>query len=547
MQFLEASRIVAAFGGGPELPVRLLASGTMEPLSIFIRAVGARHERTARLETLPFNTLGQYLRTDQQERHREVALLLPWDLMPVGDWRAGVPPDSPSLDEVRDFSEETLALLRQRADVRILYLPAPLPPIWTSTSQTDAVAAQLLSSVLQTGAKVLPEETFALSGYLTSGCPIRGSALGATAEHVFEAARAESHEPAKVIVTDLDGTLWHGVVGDDGPEGLFYGTDSKGYPHFVYQTLLCRLQASGALLAAVTKNDLDAVRPALKPGRMLLAEEHFVAVMASWHPKAAQIRELSSRLNLGLDSFVFIDDSALELEEVSAALPQVRCMRFPASAGELPAFLRTLAQHFHRDVVTDEDRDRTRLYRQRAEGIAPVGATGSDLTAFLRGLQMKLVVRDRSRGDRSRALQLINKTNQFNLNGHRFSEDDVADILEAGGRLWTGTLADRTGTHGEIFATLVDSAGVARALVMSCRVFNRYVEHAFLRWMAQSGLAPTAFDYAGTPRNTPIRSFLRDLTGTDLDSGLVAVDWDAHSRAFGPTLDSIEISVVFDA
>src|SRR5207244_4359993 len=150
--------------------------------------------------------------------------------------------------------------------------------------------------------------------------------------------------------------------------------------------------------------------------------------------------------------------------------------------------------------------------------------SGADLHAFLRDLRMTLIVSDRTRGDRTRVLQLINKTNQFNLNGRRLTDDDVAAILGRGGRLLGLTLDDRTGTHGEILACLMDGDATIVALVMSCRVFQRRVEYAFLAWLAGLADAPRAMAYAPTPRNGPFTTFLEEVTGTRAEEGFVRFD-----------------------
>src|SRR5947209_2116195 len=168
---------------------------------------------------------------------------------------------------------------------------------------------------------------------------------------------------------------------------------------------------------------------------MLLGEEDFVAIIASYRAKSAQIRELAERLNLGLDSFVFVDDNPVELTEVSLALPDVRCVRFPQHDDDLAAFLNEVSSLFPRRATTSEDRERTEMYRRRLEGIVPSDLQGADLTRFLKDLKMTLTIHDRACGDRTRAVQLINKTNQFNLNGRRVSDDDVRVVLDAGGHL----------------------------------------------------------------------------------------------------------------
>jgi FkbH-like protein len=317
-------------------------------------------------------------------------------------------------------------------------------------------------------------------------------------------------------------------VGDDGPEAVAAGPEGAGYPHFLLQTLLRRLRGEGVLLAAVSKNDDDVARAPLRSGRLLLQENDFVAILASWQPKSAQLRALADRLNLGLDAFVFLDDNPVELAEVAQELPQVACVRFVPEPRGLVAVLAELRARFARRVITAEDRERTALYQRRLEGMQAATASGSDLTQFLRELDMTLTIHDRSRGDRTRAVQLINKTNQFNLNGERLVDAEVERVLADGGRLLTASLADRTGSHGEILACLMAADGQVCSLVLSCRVFQRRVEFAFLGWLAARGLTPRSFRYAPTDRNGPLRQFLAELLGEVPPGGAVAYE-PAHS------------------
>jgi FkbH-like protein len=187
-------------------------------------------------------------------------------------------------------------------------------------------------------------------------------------------------------------------------------------------------------------------------------------------------------------------------------------------------------------VVTAEDSERTSMYRRRLEGMVPAETEGAVLTDFLRGLEMSLVIHQRSPADFTRAVQLINTTNQFNLPGHRVTEEEVAEVLGSGGRLYTATLNDRTGSHGEIFACLIDSDGVVRSLVMSCRVFQRRTEYAFFAWLASQDRVPSVLAFSETPRNEPFRQFLDDPAFQTKSAGHVAVDFPAFARAHADDL-----------
>jgi len=295
-------------------------------------------------------------------------------------------------------------------------------------------------------------------------------------------------------------------------------------------------------VAGVTKNDPDLARAPLESPESVLRPDDFVSILASYNAKSSQIRELAEQLNLGLDSFVFVDDNPVELAEVERALPEVHTVAFPDRVADLPALIARLSRHFHREALTVEDRERTEMYRRRLVGVVPKDAEGADLAGFLAGLEMRLTIQDRSSGDRERAVQLINKTNQFNLNGIRRGDDEVGAILAAGGALYGASLADRHGSHGEILACLVDADATVRSLVLSCRVFQRRVEQAFLVWLAAHQEGDLTLEFCETERNEPVRRFLRDPAVSETE-GSWTVDLAAFREAHRGDLDLFEVEV----
>ncbi len=506
MTFLEAHRLVAGFSGGTSTPLRIALSGVGDPLVIYLKAAATKYGLALDPRFLPFNTLHQHL-LSPPDGQAEVFLLLPWDLAPELDWRSGVPR---TIDEgaLIDRARQIAASIARR-QARVVYLPAPVPPVLPDAARLRALEFDLRAVAASIGAAEAPAEAFSLPSYFATGLAIAGGSLGTVGQMLIAAAFTSKPEPAKVVVTDLDNVMWDGVIAEDGLDGIHYGPQGAGYKHFVYQTLLARLKSEGILLAAVSRNDPEVARLPFQQGSMTLREDDFVSIVASYHAKSAQVAALAERLNLGLDAFVFVDDNEIELAEMRLELPAVRCEPFPKRDEDLPRALDRISAHFDRPVITAEDRERTEMYRRRLAGMAPSDAQGGDLRAFLTGLEMSLALHDRSTGDRARAVQLINKTSQFNINGRRVTDDEVAAVLDTGGRLLTATLDDRNGTHGEILAILIDNDDVVRSFVMSCRVFNRRVEYAFLGSLARADRPPRVFEVATTPRNEPARTFLR--------------------------------------
>lgn len=542
MNFLEAKRLVDGFAGGPPLSFLFALSGSAEPFDLYLRAAAAKRGRSAAVSLLPFNTLAQRLRRDADVGVTEVFLLLPWDFAPETDWRSGVP-DRVDDVAVREAAESIRSLLARRPGARIVYLPAALPPLFADPAQDAAFSAWLQSLAIGLGARVLPAESFSLAGYFSSGCPVGGKWIGSVAESAVDLAISPHPEPKKVLVTDLDNVVWSGGIAEDGFDGVHFEPHGQGYPHFVYQGFLKRLRSEGILLAAVSRNDADVAIAPFRTTKMILREDDFVAIIASYHAKSAQITELAARLNLGLDAFVFVDDNPVELTEVSLALPAVRCVPFPQHADGLAAFFNDATALFGRREITAEDRERTAMYRRRLEGIAPSALSGADISRFLKDLNMTLTINDRSNGDRTRVVQLINKTNQFNLNGRRVTDQDVVAVLDAGGRLYGASLADRTGSHGEIMACLVDSTGAITSFVLSCRVLQRRTEYAFLAWLLAQPTPPSTLAWAPTPRNEPFAQFVRELVGeAPADEGIVSLDSAAARERLAPDLDLFTLS-----
>jgi FkbH-like protein len=537
MKFLEAKQIVETAREGTPLAVLFAMSGTSEPFEVYLKAAAARRGYSAAVRFLPFNTLQQALLAPPKEGEREVFLLFPWDLVPELDWRSGLPPQRLAPDPTLQHAETVLGRLASRPGASLLYVPASVPAAFADGNLQDAFGPQLAGRAALAGARLLAPDDFSLGSYLASGLPVAAKSLGSVALAAMDLAVTPRREPAKLLITDLDNTLWRGVIAEDGTDGIAWRAEGPGFRHFVYQTFLRRLKGEGILLAAVSRNSPEVALAPFRPGRMTLREGDFVAIVASYHAKSAQIGELARQLNLGLDAVVFVDDNPVELEEVARELPAVQCVAFPRQDEGLPALLTDLNRRFGRRELTAEDRGRTELYRRRLEGMVPQEAQGADLHDFLQDLRMRLILHDRSHGDRTRAVQLINKTNQFNLNGGRVTEEEVAAVLAAGGRLLTATLEDRTGSHGEILAMLVTGDRVVTSFVLSCRVFQRRVEQAFCTWLAAQPQAPVRMRFAPTERNEPFQMFLRDPAfvagGTDGHSWNAAAYAEAHASDLG--------------
>ena len=289
--------------------------------------------------------------------------------------------------------------------------------------------------------------------------------------------------PKKVVVLDLDNTLWGGVVGDDGLEGIEIGTTSpRGEAFRAFQIYLKSLTQRGILLAVCSKNDLDkAVEPFQKHPEMVLRLTDIVSFKANWGPKSENIREMATELSLGLDSFVFVDDNPAEIDIVRQFVPEVATIH----VGEDPSqFVRLLkdSRYFEMRSITTEDVARLTLYKQEAERQA-LRSTTTDMDAYLSSLEMEAEINQFRSLDVPRIAQLINKSNQFNLTTRRRTENEVRAIAESGAPAFTVRLKDRFGDHGLIAIVVLEIAAetaIVDTWLMSCRVLKRQVEELTL-------------------------------------------------------------------
>jgi FkbH-like protein len=332
--------------------------------------------------------------------------------------------------------------------------------------------------------------------------------------------------PKKGIITDLDETVWSGILGEVGPSGVSWGLAEHAQIHGLYQQMLGHLAEMGVLVGAASKNEPALVEEALRREDLLLPAKALFPVCANWGPKSASVAEILRIWNIDADSVVFVDDSPMELEEVRAAFPSVTCLQFfpkrPAKVVELLQELRLL---FGKGVVHKEDA--LRAASIRANSAMRASADGSVGKAFLTGLQGCVTFDCRKDPSNKRVPELINKTNQFNLNGIRLSEGDwLKQLRDDDSVVVAVSYEDRFGSLGTI-GTLVGRRGSKELLVtswvLSCRAFSRRIEdHMLDHLFEHHGVELLRLEFRPTERNEPLRKHLESL-GLDLshDAGLM--------------------------
>lgn len=319
----------------------------------------------------------------------------------------------------------------------------------------------------------------------------------------------------RVLVLDLDDTLWGGIVGDDGPEGLALSPgDPRAAPHRALQHMARELSQRGILLAISSKNDPPLAREVFRTHPdMVLREDDIAAFEIGWDAKPLMIRRLSETFRLGLDSFVFIDDQPAERHDVRTALPDVAVPELPVDPTDWSPILR-MAGYFEKVSITAEDRARNMMQRAEAERTRAASSM-SDRKAFLLSLGMTAMIGPFDTMSRPRLAQLFAKSNQFNLTARRYSESEITR-LACDPKIFTVQvrLADRFGDSGLIAAAVCEMKGSAweiESFVMSCRVIGRRVEDAVLAHIARVARRAGAESLVGLYRATARNGLVADL------------------------------------
>jgi FkbH-like protein len=332
----------------------------------------------------------------------------------------------------------------------------------------------------------------------------------------------------KCLVLDLDNTLWGGVIGDDGIDGIVLGEGSAaGEAHLALQHYAKQLKERGVILAVCSKNDVKIAEAAFRDHpEMALRRSDFAAFEANWDDKAQNLKAIAAKLNIGVDALVFVDDNPIERARVRQSLPMVAVPEMP----EDPAlYVRCVAEagYFEATAFTAEDRDRAEAYAANAEREALLGAAES-MDDFLRGLAMTAVYGPFTAVDHARVVQLINKTNQFNTTTRRYAADEIARIMEEPDAVTLQfRLLDRVGDNGLVSTMILRPAEDDEVLrienwVMSCRVFGRELEFEAMNIAVEAakehGARALVADYIPTPKNDVISKLYPSLGFTEASS-----------------------------
>lgn len=320
----------------------------------------------------------------------------------------------------------------------------------------------------------------------------------------------------KCLVLDLDNTLWGGILGEDGIEGVKLNENYPGNAFKRFQEIILEIKNHGVILAICSKNNISDVDELFeKHDEMVLKKNDFVVVKANWENKATNIKSIANELNIGLDSIVFIDDNPTERDLVRAMIPEVNVPEFPKKPFELVNFIYTIYEkYFGVYQMTSEDSDKTQQYLQNRNR-SLLKTEFESIDSYIENLEIELELIKLNIINLSRFSQLTQKTNQFNLTTKRYSETDISSLANLGSWVYGLSVKDKfgdSGITGLIIIRFVNKITVEiDSFLMSCRVLGKNIENEFLKVMLNklknAGIIHVKSKFIETKKNKQVERF----------------------------------------
>lgn len=349
------------------------------------------------------------------------------------------------------------------------------------------------------------------------GMPFSLKALSAMKGLIEAHIRAYNGKRSKVLALDLDNTLWKGVIGEDGVDGVKLAPDKSGMPYSYLQARAKDLRGMGILLTIISKNNEGDVKDILNSDKMVLHKDDFVEMRINWDSKPENLTKQAKRLNLGKDSFVFIDDNPVEREAIKQIVPEVKVPEFPADASLIPQFMKKVyIDYFFTLRTTSEDRQKTQAY-QAENARHELEAESDSVESYLKRLNISVEIKRAAKDSFERISQLTQKTNQFNLTTRRYSFSEICSMAETPDWLIvSASSSDMFGSNGLIAVMIVkinndSKIAIVDDLLMSCRVMGRTIEHALLsaveNYLVTRGINRIEGEYIKTAKNAPVKDF----------------------------------------
>ncbi len=539
-----SDQIDTASLGFKPLRIAILRSFTLELIEPFMITACARLALTPQLYFAPYNVIQQEVLDPNSPLHQfdpQIVILAArlHELSPKLVWQF------PSLSDqqIEQLSEEALQDMGQiisalakhsRYQVIVHNLSSPAYPAMGVIESQLPTGQRLLIQHMnqqlrrlaqdypnvyildfdQVRARVGCDRFDDLRGWYLAKSPISSAGMAELAKEYAAFIRPLISKTKKCLILDLDNTLWGGIIGEDGLEGIKLGGDYPGNAFAEFQQALLNLYHRGVILAVASKNNkADAIEVFQKHPEMILRQEHFASMHINWQDKVQSIRTIAAELNIGTDSMVFMDDSDFECELVRQELPEVLTLKLPGEPAKLRGKLESL-DCFDLLGYTAEDRARGRQYRQQAQR-SKARAEGASLEDFYRSLEIKLLIGPPQPGQFNRIVQMTQKTNQFNLTTRRYQPTDIKAMLDSPDTfVYALRYADRFGDAGLVGLAIVRTRAkdwLIDSLLLSCRVIGRTVEQALLVYLArqarQAGVHRLIGEYIPTAKNVLVKDF----------------------------------------
>jgi len=338
--------------------------------------------------------------------------------------------------------------------------------------------------------------------------------------HTSEIFKSIKGKTKKALILDCDNTLWDGIIGEDGIDGIkLDGTTPKGSVFQEVQSIVKSLAQQGIVIGLCSKNNYNDVQEVFnEPNYSVLADEDIVIKKINWEDKASNLKSIAKELNIGIDSLIFVDDSDFEVNLVRDKIPEVFVSQVPKSIFDYPRIMRNLSNLFYKRNITKEDTLRVKMYKEEAERTI-TKSNFTDIDSYIKSLGMEITLYQNDKSLIQRISQLTNKTNQFNLTTKRYSEADIENKMNSvNSNVVAVSVKDRFGDFGITGVAILENDGNNTTLIdtflLSCRVLGRKVEKQFLKECLNILFSDNSYNvlgvYAPTPKNSQVKNFYSD-------------------------------------
>ncbi|MCD6401333.1 MAG: HAD family hydrolase [Anaerolineales bacterium] len=348
----------------------------------------------------------------------------------------------------------------------------------------------------------------------------------------------------KCIVLDLDNTLWGGVIGEDGMEGIALGQDYPGNCYVDFQRELLKLYHRGIILAINSKNnESDAFEVIDNHPYMILRRKHFAAYQINWNDKVSNLNVLAKEINIGVDSMIMIDDNPGECELIRQLCPECTVAQFPEKPYRVSDLIRSLPG-IENIRLTDEDKKKGEIYQAQVKR-KKLETSSSDLGEFFRALEMKAEIKAADKFSIPRISQLTQKTNQFNMTTRRYSEIDIMEfVTSSDSYVFSVSSQDRFGDNGIIGVFVLKFDGdicLIDSFLLSCRVIGRTIEQSIAAFISEfareKGATTLVGEFIPTAKNQPANDFYKSLNFTDAGNARFILDLQQQRIEYSPYID----------